>query len=174
MDVFIGALDENLITQKYFNASRPYYHDTLTWCVQVKQPIPIWQNVFHVCRDPLVFAIYTLMCFCVVLTGYFMQRYENFTPKWDWFRLTFAGISPCLGYGSAYFANIIPNRIFFLFSLFGATLSFIVTNSFILIFVSIPIYEHQINIRQEIIHKRFELVGDAFAFQHLTMQNQVN
>lgn len=38
--------------------------------------------------------------------------------------------------------------------------------------MTIPIYEHQIITRQEIIDKQFE-VGDAFALQHLKKQNQV-
>lgn len=106
--------------------------------------------------------------------GYFMQQFENFTPKWDWFRLTFSAISPCLGFGTDYFANTIPNRIFMFFSLWGAMLSFIVTNSFFLLFITIPIYEHQIKTKQEIIQQRFELVGDGFALQHLRMHNQVS
>lgn len=168
-------MDETLITSEQLTASRSYYHDALTWCVQIKQPISNWKNIFYLCRDPLVFAIYTVMCTLVIFMGYFLQIFENITPKWDWFRLTFAGVSPCLGFASEYFANTIPNRIFFLFSLFGATLSFIVFNAFFLLFVTFPIYEHQINTRQEIIDNRFELIGDAFAFQHLKLQNdQVN
>lgn len=174
VDVYIGALETSLMTSKRFVASRAYYHDTLTWCVQIRKRIPSWKSLFYLCSDPLVYIFYTFMCFSVVFTGYFMQQYEDFQPKWDWFRLSFSGISPCFGFPSEYRANIIPNRIFFLFSLFGAFLSYIITNSILLMLINIPFYENQIKLREQIIHKRFEFVGDNFALQHLKKQNTVN
>ena len=167
-------MDESLLTQKHFIASRPYYHDALTWCVRTKQPIPNWQNIFHVCRDPIVITSYFLLCVLAVFTGYFMQRFENFTPKWDWWRMTFAATTPMLGLPSEYFANTIPNRIFFIISVLGAMVFYTITNSFILLFITIPIYEHQIETRQEIIQQRFALVGDAFALKHLKIQNEAS
>lgn len=37
-----------------------------------------------------------------------------------------------------------------------------------------PLFESQIQSRQEIIDNRFEMVGDGFALQQLIKQNEVN
>lgn len=158
-----------------FTASRSYYYDKLTWCVQVKQPIAAYKSLAkHICKDVSVWILYTFMCFSVVFMGYFMQQFEDLQPKWDWFRITFAGIAPCLGFVSEYKPKIISHRIFFICCVFGAMLSYIVTNSIVLLLITHPFYENQIKSIQEIIDGDFKLVGDGFALQHLMQQKQVN
>lgn len=174
IDVFIGGLSDNLLPSNHFVWSRPYYHDKMTWCVRIKQPIPIWQNLFYICRDPKVYVLFTLMCIAVVFFGYFIQQYEDLYPKWNWFRLSLAGMAPCWGAPSEYNPKIIPNRIFFIFCIFGALLTYIVATSFYLLLLTNPRFEDQIKLRHEIIDERFELVGEGFALQHLMKQNQVN
>lgn len=48
LDIFIGALDENIITNEYFDASHPYYHDSLIWCARERKPIAKWKNFFSI------------------------------------------------------------------------------------------------------------------------------
>lgn len=176
MDLLIGALDGNLFTSERLVASRAYYHDVITLCVRAKQMISYEDNISEVFHriDWKVWFIYTLMCVSVVFTGYFMQQYEELQPKWDWFRLTFSGMAPCFGFVSDYQPKIAPNRIFFIFCIFGAMLSYIVTTSMLLLLLKNPMYEKQIQSIEEIIRKDFEIVGDKFAFQHLKMQHQVS
>lgn len=175
MDLFIGALDETIFASEQFVTSRPYYHDVISWCVRIKQLYSNQDNFHNFIRhiEWKVMFIYTIMCVSVVFTGYFMQQYEDFARKWDWFRLTFSGMAPCFGFVSEYTPRIAPNRIFFIFCIFGAMLSYIVTNSILLHYVTHPIYENQIQSIEEIIDNDFEIVGDSFALQHLKMQNQV-
>lgn len=47
-----------MITRKYLIASRSYYHDCLTWCVQRHQQIPRWQSVFYLCTDTTVYIVF--------------------------------------------------------------------------------------------------------------------
>lgn len=169
-------MDESLLANQQFVASRPYYHDVITWCVRAKQLISYEDNVIHIAYriDWEVWFIYTIMCVSVVFTGYFMQQYEELQPKWDWFRITFSGMAPCFGFVSEYTPRIFPNRIFFICCVFGAMLSYIVTTSMLLFFLTKPLYEKQIQSIGEIIDKDFEIVGDGFALQHLKMQHQVS
>lgn len=170
----MGGLDERLNANQHFIASCPYYQDFITLCVRVKQPIPSHENIHYICRHVEVWLIYTLMCVSVIFTGYFMQQFEDMPIKWDWFRLTFAAFAPCFGFISEYNPKIVPNRIFFIFAIFGATLSYIVSTSLYLKVITYPIFENQIQTIDEIIGKEFELIGDGFALQHLKMQYQVN
>lgn len=172
IDVLIGALDETLITSEYFTASRSYYHDTLTFCVQTKQPIPMHENLGYACKDVKVWLIFTVMCFCVVFTGYYMQQFED-EPKFDWFRISLAGFGPCFGVVTDYNAKATPHRIAYLFCLLGAFLIYIIGSSFWILFTTNPIFENQISSVQEIINGGLELVGDRFSLQHLINQNQV-
>lgn len=167
-------MNENPITNQYLIATDSYYHDVLTWCVQMKQAINNWRNIFYICRDPVVIVMVILSYHTIVYVGYFLQAYENFTPKWNWWQLYFSGIASGFGFGSEYFAIILSNRIFYCFCLMAALLFFIIGNTFVLVFVTIPLYEDQITTTQEIIQQRFDLVGDSFAFQHLKLQNEVN
>lgn len=172
--MFIGALDESFTTSRDFIASHSYYHDTLTWCVQTRQPIPIHKTIPRGCKDIRVWIIYTVMCFSVIFTGYFLQQFEDLEPKWDWFRITIAAIGPCLGVVSEYRPQILPNRIFFICCIFGAFLIYIITSSFWLYFTANPIFEKQISSVHEIVNGNFQLAGDGFALQHLMKQNEVD
>lgn len=80
----------------------------------------------------------------------------------------------CMGFGTRIYPYTIPLRIFYTSCLFGGMLVYIVLTSFLLLLITIPIYEDQIGTIHEIIQKRFDLAGDAFALQHLRMQNVVN
>lgn len=86
IDIFIGGLSENLQTSKSLSASRMYYQDSLTWCVQTKKPIPKWQNIFEVCKDWRVFMVMFIASLVVAAFYYLTQPFENMHPKWDWNR----------------------------------------------------------------------------------------
>lgn len=170
----IGALDENLLTNKYFIASHSYYHDELTWCVQKKQPIPLWKNVFYVCRDPIVFVMHTVSCFLLILTFYFIQQFEDMYPKWDWHRITLSGFCICCGFPCEAKPKIASHRIQFLFCLFAFMIFNISCLTIGIRSNTIPIYEHQIDSILHIVSNSFELVGDDFALEHLMRQNEVD
>lgn len=166
-------MDENLITTEQFIASRSYYSDTLTWCVREKSPIPRWKNIYHLCSDPIVFILYGFMCFACVFTAYFLQQFEDLQPKWDWFRITFAGICCCVGSTTYYKPKTFSNRNFFLFLLFGNMIFVISFISCLIQLVSAAIYDHQIESVREMLDDSFELLCDEFTFQHLIKQNEV-
>lgn len=167
----MGALDENSLTNKYFIASHTYYHDILTWCVKKKQAMPIWKNIFYLCTDSMVWILYTIMCFTVIFTAYFLQQFENVQPKWDWFRITVNGLSVICGYGSVYKPQILSNRIFYTLALFSSMIFGVTMIAFFIKFLSEPIYLKQISFVQELMDESFDLAGDIFALQHLKMQN---
>lgn len=144
-------------------------------CVQSRQPIEIWKNIFYLCNDPLVLSLFVVVCLAVVLTTYFFQQFEDTrsSSKWDCHRLTLSGISCLFGFASEYKPKFTPTRIFFGLSLFGCMIYTISTMSIMFKFITKPIYKHQIQSVQEIIDQRFHLIGDEFALQHLIRQNEV-
>jgi hypothetical protein len=44
VDIFIGGLEENVITKNYFKATRFYYHEKLTWCCEKNKSLPFAEN----------------------------------------------------------------------------------------------------------------------------------
>lgn len=173
IDIFIGALDENILTKEYFDASHSYYYDSLTWCVRQRQPIAKWKNFFRLCRDPTVYTIYTIMSISVVFTCYFMQQYEFLQPKWDGLSILLMAIANVCGSGSNYKPKIASHRIFFIIGVLGGILLNIILTSFTVIFMSNQIFGNQIESIQEIVENRFDLVGDGFALQQLNRNKQV-
>lgn len=145
----------------------------LTWCVQKKQPIAIWKNLFYLCNDPLVLGLFAIICLSVVSMSYFLQQFEIIQPKWDSYRLTLCSLCCCFGFVCEYKPKIISNRIFFIFCVFGCMISTISMMSIIFKFVTTPLYENQIQSVQEIIARSFHVIGDEFALQHLTNRNEV-
>lgn len=170
-DIFIGGLDENILTKQHFVASRPYYHDKLTWCVQKNHQIPGWKNIFHVFRDPIVVISLTILFIAAVSTAYFMEQFE--VQKLDWNRTTLNIFAMVFYMPIVYNPNTNPMRIFFVIGQFGCMILSIVLLSFILSCLTNPIYEHQVKTTIEIMRGSFGLVGDAFALEHLIDQQKV-
>lgn len=170
----MGALDETILTnKKSWIASNSYYHDVLTWCVQESHEIPEWQNIFHLCSDPMVWLLHTLMCISVICMGYFLQGFEKHR-KLDWHSITLAGIGCLCGF-SVQHRNVhnTSGRIFLGFCLYGSVVFNICLISCMINFLKKPLYEDQIDSIQQIINNSYELAGDEFALEHLVKQNGV-
>lgn len=173
MDVFIGALEENTVTNKHLVASDSYYHDRLTWCVQKRQKIPLWKNIFHLCNDPLVYFIATVVNLMVIAFAYVLQQFERH-PKWSWNALVFGGTCCHLGFPCTYKPENNANRVLFLTFLFACQIFGIVLNTGLILFSSKPILNPQIEAIDEIIAGNFKLLGDRYAFSKMREQSEVN
>lgn len=102
-----------------------------------------------------------------------MVGFEELQPKWDWFRITLAGFAPNLGFVTVYEPKILPHRLAYIACLFGAMVTHVLVNSFIIIFMSTSIYGNQIGSIHEITNGDYELTGDGLALEHLKHQSQV-
>lgn len=173
VDIFIGALEENLIKKENLIASYSYYHDHLTWCVQKRQRIPLWKNVFHICSDPVVILIFTVQTIMVISLAYFLQQFERH-PKWDWNRLVFNGACCYCGFPCAYRPENNANRILYLFFLFGCQIFLIVLGAGLIFLINQPVLNPQIESIEEIIYGNFKLLGDEYAFTKISQKTKVN
>lgn len=170
----LGAIDQNAIKNGYFIASHPYFNDALTWCVQQKQPIPLWKNIFRLCNEPLVWIIFTIMIISAIITAYIMQQYEPDQPKLDWTRITMAGVCSLLGFVSNYKPKILANRILFAMILFGSLIFTIVILSLTVKLTKMEMFNEQIKMVDEIVRGSFELTGNQFSLHHLMQKTEVN
>lgn len=169
----IGGLDETPLTKRYFNASRNYYHDMITFCVQEKKPIPLWQNFFRLCEDPIIYMLFAIMAVTGIFLFYYSHQFED-RPMYDWHRVTMEAIRLMCGWTIGYRPKILPTKILYVSCLFG---SLIFTVEFLALFLNLlntTMFKHQIQSIQEILDQSFQVVGDDFALQHLKKQNTVN
>lgn len=144
------------------------------WCVQKKQQIPIWKNIFGICTDIYVLLLYTIMSFVALLFGYFLQQFEDLQPKWDYIRIFLAAFCAVLGFRNEYKPQIISHQIFYTFCLFGNLIFGVaIVVFFMKALSSTMFYENQIESVQEIVNMSFDLKGDYLALQHLMKQNEV-
>lgn len=118
--------------------------------------------------------MYPTMCFICIFTGYFLQQFEHRKEKMDFMRITIAALSSVCGFCADFNPQIIPNRIFTIFCVYGNMVFSITVLSILMKSLSTPFYEEQIDSVQEIVNKSFKLAGDEFALQHLSEQNVVN
>lgn len=166
-------MGENLITSKYLLASTSYYHSVFTWCIQKAHPIPVSDNLLHLCQDPQVYATFTVSIFALISAAYFFQQFEQ-PPKWDWHRIFVEGFPCILGFSCNYRANNNGHRVLFAFFLMAATLFVIIINSVALSFITTPILRPQIKTVKEIVSNDFNLVGNRFVWMKLLQKSEVN
>lgn len=171
IDVFIGALNENVVTKKYFKGSNAYYQDLLTWCIQAKRLIPKGDSIFYVCHDWRVFLTMFLSAFVVLGTLYVIQMFDDIHPKWDWHRLTIHCFSNMCGFPYTYQPKIIASRIYYACCLYGTLIFLIDFGVHYQVFMTNGIYENQLNSVDELITNDFALVGDSLALNHLEKRN---
>lgn len=169
--MLIGALEENLITKKYLNASQSYYHDCLTWCVQKHQPIPRWKSVFYLCTDVNVYVTFLFFAFLTIGCAYYLMKVER--DKKDWHYITLIAITICIGYSHPYRPKSDPLRVLITIGLFAGTIFYTVLTSQLVIRVTVPHFEPQISSITEITNGDFTLAGDHFALQKISHQNEV-
>lgn len=175
IDIFIGALNEQLFPNELLIASHAYYYDTLTWCVQIKQPIASWKNIYHVCSDTLTWSLFAISSLCTNAMTFFLQQFDHgVQPKWDWLRIWFDGFRVICGMNSTYNPTNVLTRSFFIFCIFVGIIASTTDNTFILLFMLSPIFEKQVNTVNEIIEQKFDLVGDNLTLQMLSQRYQVN
>lgn len=173
-DIIIGGLDGNIGNNEYFAISRSYFHDKLTWCVRKKQKIPQWKNIFHHCNDPIVWVLHAVMNCSVVLTMYYLQRFEDLQSTWDWNRVTVISFGILLGMPFKYRPTKLPLKFLYAFGIFGSILYGIVILSCLMINLKDSFYKDQVESIQEIVDDSFEIIGDSFALQQMMRQNAVS
>lgn len=174
VDIFIGALDGSTIKSKHLIVSRPYYYDSLTWCVQKRKPIPLRENILHMYRDPVVWTIFTTTSFSIISAVYFAQQFERH-QKMDYNQIAILGFGyfcgvPC----SFYKPKMDAHRILFVMFIFGSSLYVIIVSSITTKFVTTPLLKPQVKSIREIIDGNFSLAGNRFALTKLSQQNEVN
>lgn len=171
-DIIIGILQETNQISEYFISSWPYYFDSITWCVRKKQPIALWKNLFHLCSDPIVYAVHTTIAISFLSFVYFLQQFES-ARKYDWNTILMAITTMLLGFSSNYKAHLISNRILFIACIFGGIVFSTIVLAFFLRITINPIYESQIKSFREIVDGSYDLIGDYVALQHMIRKNEV-
>lgn len=165
-------MDENLITNKHFIASRSYYRDSLTWCVQNRKPIPLWQNLLHICHNPIVWAVFFVEVMIEISFVYCLEQFEHHS-KWDCHRIFFDGLRIHMGFSCVYNPTNNASRVLFLFILLACTVFTITISSTVLEFITLPILSPQVRSVAEIMSERFTLVGGRFELLKVSEQIEV-
>lgn len=160
-----------MATKNYLKATRTYYHDHLTWCVQKAKPIPIWKSIFHLCRNMDVYLGVLILAVALLLVIYYLFQYERPVRTWNEGLLIIfkvaIGISPSFEPKSA------PFRIFYASGLLGGTIFSIVVNAVLMRNITTPILHPQIETIDEITSGEFKLIGDRFTLTKLKLQTDV-
>lgn len=172
IDILIGALEENLPTNQFFIASRHYYYDILTWCVQIRKRVPLWKNVLYLCCDPIAYALFAFTVVLATFLGYFMQQFEPCTG-WDWNHIMITGLGTVLVGQVPFTVTTTFFRIFVISIQFGSILYTTIMSSFLIIFITYPLLNPQITSISEIFDGNFNLVGNQFAFNKISERNEV-
>lgn len=139
--------------------------DIYTWCVQKRQPMPIWKNFFYLWTDIFVWVIFSLAAFVIVLVTYFTQQFEKLQPKWDVFRNLLLVFCFCCGFSSDYRPRLTSNRVLYGFCLCAYMIYAITMFSNTINFMRKPMFENQIKSMREI-ENSFELVGERHIVHH--------
>lgn len=146
----------------------------MIFCVQRNQPIPIWQNVLHLCRDPFVYVIFVINDVIFILIGYFLEQFEQRKRKWDWNKWFLVLCCAYFNSSSKYRPKFLPAKVFFAFGLLSGMLFSICIPTRLTQIIGNPFYNDQMQLKDMIINSPFKLLGDRFGFQHLKRQKVVS
>lgn len=171
-DVFIGALDESLVIKRHLIASRPYYYDHLTWCVQSAKPIPKWRNLFYLFVDWTPIAGLAVVLISLVASGYILMVAERM--KKSSIDLLLIIVACALGQSAPYQPQSNAVRILFAFGMMAGILFATLTSSVLISIATKPIQSPQIQNIQEILMRNYTLVGDQFTLDKIIQLNEVN
>lgn len=175
-DILIGPFNEGTNLDKWFQPSHYFYYDELKWCIQKSRPIPIWQNFFRTCFDPVVWTIFGILYIIYTSLAYTMQWFDSdVQPKWDFIRIAIAILASFVGFVYPYKPTSASNRVCYIVGCFS---NIIFVSSFISIMmknIHKQLFHEQIESIQEIVNSQhpFDLVGDNFALQQLSKHNEV-
>lgn len=174
IDILIGygASSRKNSIEKYFVASRPYYQDTLTWCVKKNQLAPLWKQLYLIMKQPWIMAIWIFTGAILICLAYYLQQFETF--KWNINEILIFGSSITFGYGYSYQPRCTIHRILFLTFAFGSLINYTVFFSFWLKTITEPYLDREIRTVDEILSYDLNLAGEYFAFQQLNKQNAVS
>lgn len=164
-------MDENLLTKKYFIASRPYHYDYLTWCVQKRKPIPLWQNIFHLCNDFSVYGSVFVVAVFLIAVEYYLIQFEH--PVRTWNELLLITLCAALGMPVAFYPRTTALRMLFVFGTLAGFMFATILSATVMRQITSPILRSQVQSIDEIISGNFRLVGDRYAFIKMSQQNQV-
>lgn len=160
-----------MITSKYLNASHSYFYDTLTWCVQERQPISLWRNLFHLCNDPIVYLLSGIFGIGINAVIYIIQQFEQ--QKWDWNLITINIVCVVCGFNTNFKPKSNAMRLVLIIFLFAAIICSTLFSSVLIKQITKPILKLQVDSIREIIDGDFNLVGDRFAFMKISQDNKV-
>lgn len=162
------------MTHKFLRASNAYHGDSLTWCIQAKRPFLKWENFFRICTDWRVFVTMIFGECLAQLAVYVLQQYEyTIFPKWDLYQIAMIGFANTFGQPYPFYPKLVFSRITYGSYVISAFfLNAILVGKFQL-FMTIPLYKHQVISVHEIIENGYSLAGDPFVLEYLNNQNQV-
>lgn len=164
----------NFNNKKHLTSTRFYYHDKLTWCVQKSKLIPVWKNILHVCRDPLVYILMSSITIGTLFLAYVAEQLEpHHHRKWDWNKCWCNALCCYFGFPCAY--NPVNNtcRVGYTLVLYGGIIFVTVINTGLIRILLINIYNPQVQTVQDIIDGQYTLVGDQVALNRIMQQNEV-
>lgn len=157
--------------KNYLIASRAYYHDHLTWCVQKAKPIPLWKNIFYICRNWDVYVVIFCGIMSLLLIVYYLYQFEN--PIRTWNEVLLIIFRCAIGMSGNARPQSTPLRVVYAFGLLGGILFSIVVSSVLMRNITTPIMRPQIQTIVEITNGDFKLIGDQFMLVKLKLQNKV-
>lgn len=170
-DIFIGALDENDVTRNVFVASRPYYHDTLTWCVKKDPAAPLWKQPFLITKDYSLHLTLMSLGMLVGIVVYYIHQYERF--QWNYLRIMICGLSMAFAYPHRYQPRNSMHRIMYIIYASACLINSTVWSTFMMRTITHPYLDREIRTIDDILNYNLRLIGDNFTFQKLREQKTV-
>lgn len=169
--MFVGDLHENDETQNHLTASRPYFYDELTWCVQKCQPQELWKQIFYISKDVWFWVLILVYAAIAINFAYFLQQYEERPATFS--HIFVGGFSYFLNISYPYAPKQNANRILFASFMLGCLLINLTFTTYLFRTVTSPYRKIQAQTIDDILRDDFKLVGERFALVQLWRQGTV-
>lgn len=176
-DIMAGGLFPKLTPRDPLTASKPYYQDDYTWCIQQAKYFSHIYN-FLLAATPECWIIYIFVFgygtgFVLYLLLQFDLEYKQRNVR-DWHYTTWLialpiGIASNLRFQPKYW----PLRLFYAYAMVCGVVVWTIGFTYVLEKVKTPVQRHQISTIDEIVYNDFRLTGSAEVKELLSHDNRV-
>lgn len=171
IELAIGGLTNDISLKTEFVFTLPYYSDDITWCISRAKHIPLYLNAFRYVKDSELYVMGIFAVFAAIIIGFLLTTFEE--KPIDYFEMSLIGIS-VVSNSATYFQPKRPcNRFLYMLTCYIGLLLVNIFGAYYVVALTYPIFEDQLDSVNSLIENKFQLMGDAYVLEKISLQDVV-
>lgn len=139
------------------SSSVAYTSDDITWCIASARQVPQWQNMYRI-ASPLMWFMLVGSGYCAALTLSILLKYEPGT-YYGFHTISMCALQSIFGLPTFFNPKNSCVRAYYSTLLFVGVVGINIFLAFVIKFLTVPIYEKQVDSMDEVVSNGYKLCG---------------